>query len=416
MTSLWSLWQTTAVRCAGKPVVIDADSGRTWTATQLTAEAEHIATMFRGPYAPICQPNGALWLATFLAIQKIGAAAVPLDVSLPPDVQRETIRALSLRSKLRPVCCVKLTSGTTGDLKRVFCSVTNLRADGEHIIRTMGLRPADRNLAIIPLGHSYGLGNLVMPLLLQGTTVVCAQAFVPRQILRLIEEHEVTVLPTVPAILRALAQLEGATKPPSLRLVISAGAPLTAEVAQQFRQRYGIKIHNFYGSSETGGICYDRTGTATLNGRSVGKPLGGVKVKIRRDGRVAVNSPAGKATLPDLGEWNRYGELRLLGRVGEVANIGGKKIAPAEIERALRELHGVSDAWVTVLQDKRGHDYLAAAVETTRARVEIEQELLRILPAWKLPKTWLLAPALPRTDRGKLHTAELRARLSVSSP
>jgi acyl-coenzyme A synthetase/AMP-(fatty) acid ligase len=415
MTSLWPLWQTTAARYAKKTVVIDADTGRVWTAAQLTAEAEHLATMFRGPYVPICQPNSALWLATFLAIQKIGAAAVPLDISLPPESQRDTIYRLGPRSK-SSICCVKLTSGTTGDLKRIFCSAANLQADGEHIIHTMGIRPTDRNLAIIPLGHSYGLGNLVMPLLLQGTTVVCAQAFVPRQILRLIEEYEVTVLPTVPAILRALSQLEGTIKPSSLRLVISAGAPLTAEVAQRFHQRYGIKIHNFYGSSETGGICYDRTGAATLKGRSVGKPLTGVKVQIRRDGRVAVSSPAGKATLPDLGKWNRYGELCLLGRIGEVANVGGKKVAPAEIERALRQLPGITDAWVTVLQDKRGNGYLAAAVETARTRADLEQELLKTIPAWKLPKAWLIAPALPRTNRGKLHTAELRTRLSVSLP
>ena len=263
MTTLWALWQTTAARYAEKIVVIDADTGRAWTAAQLTAEAEHLATMFRGPYVPICQPNSALWLATFLAIQKIGAAAVPLDTSLPPESQRETIYRLGARPK-SSICCVKLTSGTTGDLEPVLCSAINLQADGENIIRTMGIRRDDRNLAIIPLGHSYGLGNLVMPLLLQGTTVVCAKKFVPRQILRLIDEYQVTVLPTVPAILRALAQLEGAKKPSSLRLVISAGAPLTAEVAQQFQHRYGIKIHNFYGSSETGGICYDRTGIATF--------------------------------------------------------------------------------------------------------------------------------------------------------
>ena len=217
-------------------------------------------------------------------------------------------------------------------------------------------------------------------------------------------------------ILRALAQLEGATKPPSLRLVISAGAPLSADVAQQFHRRYGIKIHNFYGSSETGGICYDRTGNATLSGRSVGKPMDDVVVRIRRDGRVSVSSRAGNATLPDLGEWNRYGELRLLGRVGEVANIGGKKVSPAELERALRELRGVSDAWVSVVQDKRGNDYLAAAVETTRVRIDLEEDLLRALPSWKLPRKWLIGAVLPRNDRGKLHTAELRARLSVSLP
>jgi acyl-CoA synthetase (AMP-forming)/AMP-acid ligase II len=415
MTSLWASWQATAARHAGKTVVIDADTGRAWTCAELTAEAERLASSLDGQVVPLAQPNSAFWFATFLAIQKIGATALPLDSSLPTEAQRKTVRRIVSRT-ISKVCCIKLTSGTTGDLKPILCSAANLRADGEHITHTMGIRPADRNLAIIPLGHSYGLGNLVMPLFLQGTAVVCAPTFVPRQILQWIDQYEVTVLPTVPAILRALAQLEGASKPPSLRLVISAGAPLSVDVAQQFHQRYGIRIHNFYGSSETGGICYDRTGHATPSGRSVGKPLDGVTVRIRRDGRVSVTSRAGKATLPDLGEWNRYGELRLLGRVGEVANVGGLKVSPAEVERALRELRGVNDAWVTVVQDKRGNDCLAAAVETKRARAEIEKKLLGTLPAWKLPKIWLLAPTLPRTDRGKLHTTELRAWLNVTVP
>jgi long-chain acyl-CoA synthetase len=415
MTSLWKLWEATADRGATKIAVIDADAGREWSYHELTALAERIASPLDGRIVPICQPNCAFWLAAFLAIQKIRAAALPLDPSLPTEAQERTICRASKGLPARS-CCIKLTSGTTGDLKPIYCSATNLRADGENIIRTMGIRPADRNLAVIPLGHSYGLGNLVMPMLLQGTAVVCAPMFVPRQILQWIEQYRVSVLPTVPAILRALARLEGVAKPPSLRLVISAGAPLSAEVAQQFCRRYGLKIHNFYGSSETGGICYDRTGNATLSGRSIGKPMDGVRVRIRRDGRVSVSSLAGNATLPDLGEWNRYGELRLLGRVGEVANIGGRKVSPAEVELALRELRGVSDAWVTVVKDRRDNDCLAAAVEATRARIDIEEELLRALPSWKLPKKWLIDAALPRTDRGKLHTAELRARLSVSLP
>jgi len=415
MTSLWKLWDTVAARRANRMAVIDADTGREWTCGELTTLAERVAAPLDGRIVPICQPNSAIWLATFLGIQKVDATALPLDPSLPTNVQERTARR-AVHGLPAGSCCIKLTSGTTGDLKFIYCSAANLRADGEHIIRTMGIRPADRNLAVIPLGHSYGLGNLVMPLLLQGTTVVCAQTFVPRQVLQWIEQYRISVLPTVPAILRALAQLEGATKPPSLRLVISAGAPLSAEVAQRFYRRYGIKIHNFYGSSETGGICYDRTGNASLSGRSVGKPMDGVVVRIRRDGRVSVSSRAGNAILPDLGEWNRYDELRLLGRIGEVANIGGKKVSPAEVEQALRNLRGVSDAWVTVVKDKRGNDCLVAAVETAHARIDLEEGLLQALAAWKLPKRWAIDAALPRTDRGKLHTAELRARLSVSLP
>ena len=94
-------------------------------------------------------------------------------------------------------------------------------------------------------------------------------------------------------------------------------------------------------------------------------------------------------------------------RVGD--DIGGKKVAPAEVERALRSVTGVSDAWVTVLQDARGNDYLAAAVETGRR--EVESGLRRKLAAWQFPKRYFLARELPRTDRGKLDTAALRQAL-----
>jgi acyl-coenzyme A synthetase/AMP-(fatty) acid ligase len=430
MNSLWQLWQITAARHPSKPVVVEAETGHAWTCAELLEQSLRQSAMLprdcRGRCITFCLPNSAEWLLRFLAIQQRGAVALALDPSLSPEAQEQTSRKLGAHflwatDGLRllaeecvlpqRICHIKTTSATTGELKPVPCAAGNLIADGRHIIRTMRIRPSDRNLAMIPLGHSYGIGNLVMPLLLQATELVCVRTLVPREILHLIERHRVTVFPSVPAVFRALGQLENATKPPSLRLVISAGAPLSAEVARQFHQRYGLKIHNFYGSSETGGICYDRTGNATLKGRSVGKPLHGVTVRICRDGRIAVRSAAGTFTLPDLGKWNRYGELGLMGRLGQMANIGGKKVSPAEVERALRALRGVSDAWVTVLADKRGNDCLAAAAETARDRVEIERELMQSLPPWKLPRSWVIAAVLPRTDRGKLHTAELKARL-----
>jgi long-chain acyl-CoA synthetase len=417
MSLLWKLWRRTAARHPDKPVVFDA--GRAWTCRELIKAAKQITPALLKSHAPswpirgrsrrtaplqhlvpIAEPNGAAWLVRCFAAQSSGAVALPLDASLSPDAQRAIVRRIGYAP--RGTVCIKLTSGTTGEFKPVFCSAAHLINDGRNICATMGIRPDDINLAQIPLGHSYGLGNLVMPLILQGTPIVCAQTIAPREILELIRQHNVTVFPTVPAVLRALAALP-AKKPASLRLVISAGAPLSAEVAQQFYRRYGIKIHNFYGASETGGICYDRTGNATLTGRSIGKPLENVRVKIRRDSRVVV----GRQVLADLGEWNRYGELKLIGRVGVVANIGGKKVSPAEVERALRAVPGVSDAWVTVLKDKRGNDYLAAAVETNRAEVESDLKL----PAWQMPRRYFLTRVLPRTERGKLDTAALRHSL-----
>jgi acyl-coenzyme A synthetase/AMP-(fatty) acid ligase len=336
--------------------------------------------------------------------RRLGARALYLDGKF------QSLGKVPVRYK--NCCCVKITSGSSALPKTVECRAGHLLADGRQVARTMGIRAGDLNLAAIPLGHSYGLGNLVMPLILQGTAMVCAGDYVPRQLVEWIDRYRITVFPAVPALLRILAALPpGRVNCPSLRTVISAGAVLTPAVAQAFFTRFGIKVHNFYGSSETGGICYDRTGSASLSGRSAGKPLAGVSVTVKA-GRITVESPAvatrvGHWRLGDFGEWNGRGELVLLGRAGQGANIGGKKVHPLEVERVLRALPGVTDAAVWLWQS-HGRDLLAAVVETAHLRAEIERALTARLPAWKLPKTYIIARELPRTARGKLDLAALK--------
>jgi len=423
-------------RLREKPVLIDAAKDVSWTAHALTEAAipfsDHLLRYGVGERIAFRLPNGPEWFSLFLALQRTGLAAVPLDGGTPVEgcleiARRLGARALYLDGEFRSLgkgpatlaaarnkkcCCVKITSGGGALAKAVECRAEHLLADGRQVARTMGIRANDLNLAAIPLGHSYGLGNLVLPLIAQGTAMVCAADYVPRQLLEWIGRYRVTVFPAVPALLRVLAALPPAKeKLDSLRTVISAGAVLAPAVAQAFFARYGIKIHNFYGSSETGGICYDRTGGASLTGRSVGKPFVGVTITVKA-GRVTVASPAvaarsGRWRLNDFGEWNGRGELVLLGRVGQGANIGGKKVHPIEVERVLRALPGVTDAAVWLWQSQ-GRDLLAAGVETACSRAEIERALAARLPAWKLPKTWFIARELPRTARGKLDLAALK--------
>jgi acyl-coenzyme A synthetase/AMP-(fatty) acid ligase len=428
-SELWTAWQNTARRLPGHVTVIDAAGGREWTAEALTGHADSFVERLRdfrpGQRVAFQLPNGADWVAFFLALQRQGLAAMPLDGGLPLEGCLDLARRLKARSLFAhstfheadakaPVtraACIKVTSGTGDAPKAIACRASHLLADGRNIIATMGVRPGDRNVAAIPLGHSYGLGNLVMPLVLQGTPIVCAAEFLPRQLIDWISRHHVTVFPGVPALFRVLAALPSGATMGRLRLAISAGAMLAPEIAQAFHARFGVKIHNFYGSSETGGISYDRTGTASLFGRSVGRPLRGVRLVVKA-GRLivasaAVATPTGKWRLPDRGEWNARGELVLLGRGGQGANIGGKKVHPLEIERALRSITGVSDAHVW-LEHRAGRDLLAAAAETKLTRHRIEHALAEKLPAWKMPKHLQLAPELPRTARGKLDVAQLR--------
>jgi long-chain acyl-CoA synthetase len=431
--ALWKQWLVVCRREPRKVVVIDAASGQSWTAEALTESTLAMGELLRefrpGQRVAFRLPNGAPWLALFLALQRAGLVAIPLDNGLPEAGCREaaqrfgaralfldgSIHELGLHSRSdKTTCCIKVTSGSGALPKAVACRASHLLADGRHIVSTMKIRPRDVNLGVIPLGHSYGLGNLVMPLILQGTAVVCAGEYVPRQIVEWIARHRVTVFPGVPALFRVLAALpagEGALAP--LRTAISAGAALAPAVAQVFHERFGRKIHNFYGASETGGICYDRTGAASLCGRSVGTAMDGVKVTVKAR-RVTVASAAvatrvGSWRLNDYGEWNARGELALIGRVGQGANIGGKKVHPLEIERVLRALPGVTDASVWLAQDN-GRDSLVAAIEAPYAKTQIEKSLSERLPAWKLPKHYVVLREFPRTARGKVDIAALKAR------
>jgi acyl-CoA synthetase (AMP-forming)/AMP-acid ligase II len=432
--SLWAQWLAVRRKRPHKVVVVEAASGAEWTADALTDEAIRVAEALRGFRAgeriAFRVPNGAAWLALFLALQKSKLTAIPLDGGLPAEGCHETARrfgasalfldgqfhSIDKASARKSACCLKLTSGSGALPKAIFCRPAHLLADGRQIISTMKIRPGDVNLGVIPLGHSYGLGNLVMPLILQGTAVVCASEYVPRQLVEWIARHRVTVFPGVPALFRVLASLpagEGMLDP--LHTAISAGAMLPPAVATAFFERFGRKIHNFYGSSETGGICYDRTGEASLAGRSVGTPMDGVTVEVKAR-RVTVSSaavatPSGRWRLGDFGEWNPRGELTLLGRATREANIGGKKVHPLEIERVLRALPGVTDACVWLAQ-KDGRDFVAAAVETALGLAQIRQALAARLPAWKWPKVCGVVAEFPRTARGKVDVAALRQKLT----
>lgn len=425
---LWRVWQTVAEAAPRRFAMLDAASGEARTFRSLSREAGALSGVFaaaRDSAVAFCLPNSFAWMSVFLGLQRAGAGALPLDAEMPEPAREESARAfgasffwngrqmvrLFSRKKAQPgVTCIKTTSGSTGRPQALPCRAGHLMADGRNVIATMGIRRHDRNLGLIPFGHSYGLGNLVLPLILQGTTLAFAAGFVPAQIPEWIRRHCVTVFPSVPAVFRILAQLPGRSRLRPLRLAISAGAPLDAVTARDFHARFGVRLHNFYGSSETGGICYDRTGEAA--GASVGRPLENVAVRVMRGNRLEIRSKAvvltgGRFVLPDRGEWDGQGNLRLLGRAQAVANLGGRKVNPAEIEEVLSALPGCGEVSVLVLH-RNGRDYLAAFAESARPTRDIGRCLREVLPSWKLPRRLIVRARLPRNARGKLDAAALR--------
>jgi long-chain acyl-CoA synthetase len=241
------------------------------------------------------------------------------------------------------------------------------------------------------------------------------------------ERTGATFFPTVPAYLDALARMgEPPPRPDSLRLVITAGAPLAAATSARFREAFGLPVHVFYGSSECGGICYDREGTAAERG-TVGEPVDGVRIALEPvgdpgdgEGVVTVLSPAvaagyvpepdarlsgGRFQAGDLAVWDG-GELRLRGRVDGLINVKGKKVRPAEIEAVLQRLPGVEEAIALgVPSPDRASDLLRAVVACPTGSLTYEEVVTwcrRHLPDHKVPRSVVLVSAIPRTSRGKV--------------
>jgi len=431
--TLASTWARTVSSDPAATALIDAATGRTWSRGALAQEvlawrAALPAAALRRRAVVMAEPNGPAWWRVFLGLLAADAVPVPVDPTEPPDNQLAIARSIGagwcwrdgelVAAAAQPrrwtAALIKLTSGSTGVPKaRPFTSAQML-ADGRQICATMDVRPDDLNLAVIPPGHSYGLGNLVIPLLAQGTPVLCVGSPLPQAIAADCARWRPTVFPAVPAVLRALvlAEVDPAALA-SLRLVISAGAPLPAAIATAFAEKYGRRVHGFYGTTETGGIAFDRSGEATLTGRSVGRPLEGVTIAFGRGKRFHVAGPAvaaGRHRPADHARWNEAGELELLGRSGRIVKLAGRRLDLGEIESVLRALPGVRDAYATIGAGRR--ELLQVAVATDAGTTELKAAARERLAAWKLPRRWSVMRDFPLTVRGKTDTRRLRALLA----
>lgn len=418
------------------PALIEAATGLAWTRAELDAQAgawrSALADNIAGQRVAFALPNGMRWFAVFIGLLHADAIPVPLDPSEPAASQRMLASAsgaswLWIDEQLVAVtadtaalrspdeCLVKLTSGSTGRPQTLAFTHAQMLADGRQVCSSMGIASADLNFAVIPFGHSYGLGNLVLPLLVQGTPLVCASVPLPHALATDIARWQPTVFPAVPALLRALAQADlSADSLACLRTVISAGSPLPADTARAFFDKFRLCPHSFYGSSETGGITYDRTGEATLAGRSVGTPLDGVTLTPLDDGRVRVASEAvhGEGTFipADRVSFNEHGELVLEGRAGRLVKLAGRRLDLGDLERTLRALPDVRDAFVCL--HPKNPDELAAVLTTDRDAGTIRALLRREVAAWKIPRRIVVAPEFPLTARGKPDTAALQRLVS----
>jgi acyl-CoA synthetase (AMP-forming)/AMP-acid ligase II len=460
-------WERIVRESGASSAIVDAGIGSSTTFEQI----DEMALMFESRFfrdlpagslviwrAPRFRPALAQCSAALIAALRRRIALLLVDSS-STDSQLESIRESSRAHRLvmssasgeltghsfqrhdaphwaqTPPALLKLTSGTTGSPKFVPFTDHALLADATNVMRTMAFACGDINLSVIPCTHSYGLGNILLPLIAAGVPAIDCCDRTPRAILAAIELHSATVFPGTPVLFQSLAAIDGIARPRSLRLCISAGALLRKSTADAWRERFGKPLHSFYGSSECGGICYSRNPSPDDPEGFVGAPLDGVRLERARNGEAgyaqyAVVSEAlgqgywpesedasfdGKRFIsPDLLERTDTGEFIVRGRTTDRIEVGARKLDPRYVEMIIEKHTGV--AWTAVFgvpSGSRGHDVVAAVVPSASATIS-EAELLgfvrRHCEAWQCPRDiWLLSEP-PCNERGKLNRSELANR------
>jgi long-chain acyl-CoA synthetase len=348
-STLPELFADIAARYPGKPAIIDSD--RTYTYEALHQRSRLIAHRLReagigpGGLVSIYLPNGADFLASFLAIVRLGAAAAPLNAHYR---DRELIRYLgdcapgaivtstsassrcrSIAGQLSGACqvceadgdfdgpaediasaatpggraLVQYSSGSTGAPKRIARTHANLVAELKALAHALDLTDADRFLATVPFSHVNGLVRTLLASQSVGATVVAPADFQRQKTAAAIGRERVTVLIAVPFVFGMLADTNFGTGADfsTIRLAVSASSPMPPAINRRFHARHGQYVRQLYGSTETGTISVNLSNNIAGTLDSVGAPLDGVDVAIVTDegapvvpgheGEVAVRSP-----------------------------------------------------------------------------------------------------------------------------
>lgn len=332
------------------------------------------------------------------------------------------------------------STGSTGKPKRVARTHFNLAALARNHTDTVGWTEEDRILFAVPISHTYAFGNYISAVR-SGAAAVVTPEFNRNGVLDLLESERITVFPAVPVMLDVLSRthLEKPRDLSSLRLVISAGAPLQEHTFLRFREKFSVYPRQLYGSTETGVISINLSGDDEIVSRfnSVGRPVRNVTVKVfDEDGReagtgalgeIAVRSPSmttGYYGLPDetarvfrggyyftgdLGFIDEGGYIYIRGRRKFLINVGGFKVDPEEVENVLSKHPEVLEAAVLGVVDGGGNERVKAVI-VARRQVPVKDILAHCrarLAEYKLPSLVEFRAGLPRSPAGKI----LRERL-----
>ncbi len=270
-------------------------------------------------------------------------------------------------------------------------------------------------VATVPPQHMYGMETSVLLPLLGGGAILAGRPFFPADIAAALAAAPAPrVLVTTPVHLRTLLA-SGVALPP-VAAILSATAPLPAELARAAEAACGARVLEFFGSTETCVIAHRETART-----DAWTPHAGVSVQAQPDGSL-VDAPwlDAPVLLHDVLERTAEGGFRLAGRCADHLEIAGKRASLGELTRRLLAVPGVADG-VVFQADGAGEDGEAGVRRIVALAVAPGLDEATLLAALReavdpvfLPRPLRLVDALPRNETGKLPREALLAALRAA--
>jgi amino acid adenylation domain-containing protein len=345
--------------------------------------------------------------------------------------------------------CLGVTSGSTGRPKLVSHGHRQVVATALATGERLAIGPADISGHLMPLHLAGGIRNALFQSLLNGGAVNVLPHADVDAFIEATAAGDVTFTSASFTILRELlARLAAGAAPFArgrLRFVRVASGRLEPDEMDRLEEVLGVPVLTGLASSETGTTAQQALPPAPRKRGSVGLPVEsdirlvderGHEVARGGVGEIHVRGPQlfdgyfddadlqaasfvdGWFRMGDLARFDDDGELHLVGRVKEIINRGGDKIAPLEIDAVLRSVPGVADAAAFGVPHPRlGEEVVAVVVPKPGHDVDAES-LLRharsVLGANRAPRRVYFTDALPRTDGGKVRRHDLPAWLRLA--
>jgi benzoate-CoA ligase family protein len=339
------------------------------------------------------------------------------------------------------------TSGSTGEPKGAVHSQADIFYTNETFCReVLGLREGDRLFSSSRLPFAYGLGNsFTFPLLNGLTTILCREKPAPNVISRIFKEHRPTIFFGVPVVCRMLLDHHRSGQDldtSSLRLCVSAGEALPAQLGEDWQQTFGVPVLDGIGSTEMlhmfmsnheGDVRYGSSGklldgyeARLIDHEGVAPPAGEAGNLWVRGGSAAMRYWQRPETSAEtfVDGWVRTGDLYATdadgfwwhqGRSDDCFKPTGQWVSPVEVENVLLRHEAVRAAAVVEGLDEHGLSCVCAFVVPNDAGEMSEGSLRALcetaLPRFKQPRRYLFVSELPYTATGKVQRFKLREQL-----